>query len=459
VGVVRLPNPGGLASRRCRTCKNSTASFRRRAFSSVELGSKDRVGSRLSVRITGIWFLHTNGASMKNAYRIFLLLTLLCLAGCGASSNFDQPINPIAPFTPPVYQIGVLAPLEAGSVEFGQGMRNSVILAAEQWNDGHPLGPLFTVVAVDDSSDPAVGLANVQQLLDAPNLVGVVGTYNSGVASAVLPTLEAAGIPLLSPANTDPTLTLGNDPQNPVRPYQNYFRLVASDNQQGPVLATYAFSRLGVSQVAILSEEKAVSQGLANDFSTKFQELGGTILEFEIVPEGTSDYSALLATIAPSNPQLLFYAGEVPNASIVRDQATQAGIAVPLMGGDGVKAESYINDATESTEGDIASTPGAAAELLPSEAPFVEAYLAAGFSEPASFFGPYAFDAANLLMEASLQSGLDSQQILSFLNQVDTTGVTGRLSFDSFGDTLNLLVTIFVVENGVFVPKEVVEGN
>lgn len=386
--------------------------------------------------------------------RFLLLLTAIAmLAGCGNSVENFVVTNP----SPVLYRIGVLAPLNAGQVEFGRGIRNGAQLAVDQWNAAHqPNGPFFELVAFDDSSTPAVGLAAANEIVDVPGLSGVVGTYNSGVANAVLPTLEAAGVALVSPGNTDPALTLGANPSAPARPFANYFRLVVPDNLQGPALADYAFTELGLTQVGLLTESKAVSQTLADSFADRFTALGGTITSTQVAPEGTMDYSALLATIAVTTPELLFYAGEVPNASLVREQATAAGLTVPVMGGDGMKAQAYIDDSGVSTDDDIASSLGAPAELLPSAASFLTAYNAAGFADPPSDFGPYAYDATNLLIAGTVAGGGDRAALLSFLENVDSEGATGRLSFDAFGDTLNRLLTINVVQSGAFVPIEIV---
>jgi branched-chain amino acid transport system substrate-binding protein len=379
----------------------------------------------------------------------------MVLAGCGDSGESFVVTEP--PRQPVTFRLGVLAPLDAGQVEFGRGIRNGAQLAVNQWNAAHqPNGPFFELVAFDDSSTPAVGLAAAQEIVNVPGLSGVVGTYNSGVASAVLPTLQGAGIALVSPGNTDPALTLGPNLNAPSRPFTNYFRLVVPDNLQGPALADYAFSVLGITQAGVLTESKEVSQGLADSFSDRFIQLGGTITASRVAPDGTNDYSTLLGQIALTNPQLLFYAGEVPNASAVREQATAAGILVPMMGGDGMKAQVYIDDASVSTEGDTASSLGAPAELLPSAAAFLTDYAAAGFADPPSDFGPYAYDAANLLIAATVAGAGDRASVLSFLEAVDEQGATGRLSFDNFGDTLNKLLTINVVQDGVFLPIEIV---
>lgn len=121
-----------------------------------------------------------------------------------------------------------------------------------------------------------------------------------------------------------------------------------------------------------------------------------------------------------------------------------------------MKAQVYIDGSNVSTEGDVASSLGAPAELLPSAASFLTAYNAAGFAEPPSDFGPYAYDAMNLLIAGTVAGAGSRAALLDFLEKVDSQGATGRLSFDAFGDTLNKLLTINVVQNGSFLPIEII---
>ena len=95
---------------------------------------------------------------------------------------------------------------------FARGIRNSVQLAIDEASEANLLpGWRLALVAVDDSSNPDVGRRNASRLLDDPTVIGVVGTYNSGVAAAVAPEFESADIALISPGNTDPSLTRGPD--------------------------------------------------------------------------------------------------------------------------------------------------------------------------------------------------------------------------------------------------------
>jgi len=363
---------------------------------------------------------------------------------------------------PQVAVIGVIAPLDGGLVEFGRGIRNSVQLAIDEANETCGItGLRFELKALDDSSDPDTGAAAAEILAATPCVIGVVGTYNSGVAAEVAPILNAAGIPMISPGNTNPVLTLGDDWANPVRPYDNYFRVVASDAEQGPYLAHYAFYDMQIRNVAVVSESKPVSKALADAFSRAFQDLGGTILTTEDLEAGTTDYEPVMARVAGFNPELVFFGGEYEVGAAVRLQAVASGISAPMMGGDGLKAPAYIDATGTISEGDVASTVGAPAESLPSAQPFIAAYEAAAFAEPASDFGPYAYDAANVLIAAAKEklhvghplNAWVRQAILNAVQATDTSGATGPISFDAFGDTTNAVLTMYKVVNGVWVAQ------
>jgi branched-chain amino acid transport system substrate-binding protein len=202
-----------------------------------------------------------------------LALASSLLAACGSDDDDESSGGE------KVLEIGVVAPLNAGLVDFGRGIRNSVQLAVDQANDEDAIpGWRIQLRALDDSSDPATGEAAAKQLSADGHLIGVVGTYNSGVAARVAPILRDAGITMISPGNTDPALTLGADAMHPERPYETYFRLVANDSVQGPFLADQAKKKLGATRAFVISETKPVSKGLADTFAEVFAKDGGTVV-------------------------------------------------------------------------------------------------------------------------------------------------------------------------------------
>lgn len=384
---------------------------------------------------------------------LVLLVLLLVIFGCGGN-DLPGNIDDFDTVVTATLVVGVIAPLEGGLTSFGRGILNSVQLAVGQANRNQTIPNVHLIVdARDDSSDPAVGARAAAELARNDSVVGVIGTYNSGVAFQTAPILLGANIVQISPANTDPTLT------QPVRQFANYFRLVVPDSVQGPFLARRAID-LGFGRAAVVTESKSVSQGLANAFSQEFVRLGGTVTTTQVVPEGTSDYVPFLTAAQATNPDLLFYGGEYQTAIPVRTQARGIGLDVPLMGGDGVKDELYIAGAGALAEGDFASTVGAPIDRLPGGAQFARDYAAAGFAEPATDFGPFAYDATNVLIEA-LRQALNGTNtftratrdvVLPNVQAINLQGVTGPVAFDANGDPVNQLLTLYQVQNGVWVP-------
>jgi branched-chain amino acid transport system substrate-binding protein len=361
-------------------------------------------------------------------------------------------IAPAGAAKQPVVTIGVIAPLDAGLTSFGQGIANSTQLAVDQANKAKAI-PGWTIKykEVNDSSDGATGAKNVTALLNDKSVVGIVGPYNSGVSLAVLPVLNKK-LALVSPGNTLTDLTLGTNPAQPKRVDANYFRVVGADNEQAQFLAAQA-KKLGFTKAAVVSETKAVSQGLADQFVNAFKAGGGTVVVQHTVPDGNTNFTDFINSAKPLNPDLVFFGGEYKVAATLRSQATAAGLTAPQMGGDGMLDAEYISGAGPSAAGSYASTVGRPLNKVPGATKFLQAYDAAGYTEPPSDFGPYAYDAANAIL-AALKPVLKGKsslpkdvrtKVIAGLQDTQLNGVTGPIAFDQYGDVTNPTFTLYTV--------------
>jgi branched-chain amino acid transport system substrate-binding protein len=387
-----------------------------------------------------------------------LLSGALAVAACGDDTGSAQgPTTSVAGSgAGRTVSIGVLSPIDGGLVDFGRGIRNSVELAVREANAANAVpGWTIAVRAVDDSSDPKKGETGAATLVADRDVVAVVGTYNSGVALAALPTLAKADLALVSPGNTLSALTVGDNPLTPKRPYANYFRLVGSDKRQGEFLAERALA-LNYRTVAIVSETKAVSKGLADVFATAYQAAGGTIIVREVVPDGATAFGGFAKMSAGAD--LIFFGGEYPVAARLR---TQANPAVPIMGGDGIKDDAFVTAAGAAAAGTLASSVGVPLAELTSATAYLAAYRAAGFTEPPSDFGPYAYDAANAIIRtlrtalANVTSPADARAaVVTALGSVAFDGATGKVAFDAFGDTTAPRFTLYKVAGTAWVAQK-----
>jgi branched-chain amino acid transport system substrate-binding protein len=91
----------------------------------------------------------------------------------------------------------------------------------------------------------------------------MVGPFNSDVAPAEMPIAANAGLVMISPANTNPALTLRPyasafgldfDKLHPAGKPINYFRITGNDLAQGVVDANFTFVDLGARGVYVVND-------------------------------------------------------------------------------------------------------------------------------------------------------------------------------------------------------------
>lgn len=406
---------------------------------------------------------------MRPAHRgLFRLLpVLLALALVGAACGSDEgEASGAVDGDERVVTIGLIAPLSGDLVAVGAGMRNSADLAVKQANEANRIeGWRIVFDPQDDQGNPEIGSNAAAKLVDDPSLVAVVGTFNSSVAEKVAPFLDGEGIVMISPGNTNPTLTQGPDPEHKARPFDHYFRVVTTDAVQGPFGGDYAYGTLGARRVVIIHDKKTYGQGLALAFKGRFEEKGGTVAAVETVGEKDQDFSAVLSKVAQHRPDLIYYGGEYPAASRLTSQAAQQGVDAPIMGGDGIFNSTYVEVAGDAANGDYATFVGAPTEDLPAAQAFVGAYEAAGYEDPFEAFGAYAYDATNVIIDALAKvlpgtTEIDETvrgEIRDAVQGANHQGITGPVAFDEFGDTTTRVLTVYQVQNGAWAPKETAE--
>ena len=382
-----------------------------------------------------------------------LAAAVLVLGACGGD---DDDTGGGAQADAQTLKIGVIAPLSGDLSALGAGIRNGAELAIQQANEENRIpGYEIELAAEDDTAKPDVGAQVATKLASDDEVVAVIGTLNSNVAESVQPVLADAGIAMVSPANTGVSLTKGADAASPKRPYDNYFRVSTTDAVQGPFAADFASNDLEATEVAIVHDNKTYGKGLSEEFAERFETNGGEVVLTETINPGDKDFSAVVSRIRRARPDLVYYGGEYPEASLLSSQIDAAGVDAPLMGGDGIYDDTYIEVGGSGVLGDYATSVGAPLTELESAADFLTAYEAAGFDDPPSAYGGYAYDAANVII-AGLEEAIGDAEgdvaidtlrtdLIEALQGVEVDGVTGPVAFDEFGDTTTKVLTVYTV--------------
>ncbi|HUQ00432.1 MAG TPA: branched-chain amino acid ABC transporter substrate-binding protein, partial [Aeromicrobium sp.] len=359
-----------------------------------------------------------------------------------------------------IVKIGFIAPLSGDLSALGLGMKNAVDLAIKQANAKNAVkGYTIELDAQDDTATANVGATVATKLAGDAQVAAVIGTLNSSVAQQVQPILDKASIAMVSPANTNPTLTQGDKPDK-VRPYKSYFRVATTDAIQGPFAAQYVFNTAGKKSVVVIHDKKTYGQGLSDAFKAEFTKLGGKVLATETVGEKDTNFSSVISKIAPLKPELVYYGGEYPVASLLSSQMKAAGLKVPLMGGDGIYSGEFIKTGKTAVEGDLATSVGAPTDQLDTAKQFVTDYAAGGYAEPYEAYGAYSYDAANVIIAALAKALAEKddvagarEEIVKEIQDTNLKGVTGDVAFDEFGDTTTKVLTVYKVTKCPVDPK------
>ncbi|MFI1567366.1 branched-chain amino acid ABC transporter substrate-binding protein [Streptomyces sp. NPDC020490] len=383
----------------------------------------------------------------------------LTLTACGSRDDSGDKNDSGSSTT---FTIGVDAPLSGENSTTGLGIQYGVQVAVDDANKNNWVpGVKFKVEALDDKAQPANGQQNATKLVGDKTVVGAVGPLNSGVAQSMQQVFASADMVEISPSNTNPELTQGKNWQtDKKRPYKTYFRTATTDELQGSFAADYAANNLKKKKAFVVDDKQTYGAGLAKIFGEQFKKLGGKVVQTDHVNTGDKDFGSLVTKIKNSGADLLYYGGQYDESALITKQLKDAGVKIPLFGGDGMFATTYIDVAGKAAAGDLVTSVGVPVDTLPAAKQFVETYKAKGYKGDYGAYGGYSYDAATAIIKAvkavkdanggKLPSDINDlrSKVVEEVQKSDFQGITGKVSFDEYGDTGNKQLTVYQVENG-----------
>jgi branched-chain amino acid transport system substrate-binding protein len=358
-------------------------------------------------------------------------------------------------------KIGIELPMTGGEAPNGVPTANGVALALSQITV-----PGFTVTinqqddAVNGKHNADQGAKNLQTLANDPAVLFVVGPYNSSVAQAEIPVSNAAGLIQCSPANTAVSLTKGDDAKalrktNPDK--IAYVRVATTDDNQGAGTADIAYNIVGAKTAYVLDDTQTYGKGLAQGFTDAYTKFGGKIVATDGVPDTTTDFTSFVTKAKGLNPAIIMYGGVTTSGlALFRKQMAQQGLAIPIVGGDGINdgsaatASSFLNIA--GPEGDVDSySTVAAIHDIPNPDKFAADYKAKYTDAPGSYSAPgYACTQIFLAALKAVGTGVTDlgqlrEKVRAYVadpaNKYDT--VLGSVGFDANGDTTQHTISYY----------------
>ena len=398
---------------------------------------------------------------------LFVGLLTALMAGCGGGDDAAPPADDPAP----------MAFGELGGVEIaaGEAVQIRSLLAHTGWEEVAEAGRDAIEIAVRDFGDihghrvdlglplnsmctPPGGSAAAQDVIADEQVVGVIGTSCSGAGAAASMLLSEAGLVMISPSNTSPSLTSDLEGNRNPNNYPGYFRLSNNDIYTGRAGAAFAYNRLNLMKMATVDIDDAYIAGLVEAFSDAFEGLGGEVAATRILFDHESGFAASLAdasaALMDADVDGIFFPLYPDQATPFLEQLPADLQELALVSADALLTPGFLGSEVSeglhivgpiTTFGNVNSVTGE------SEAT-VKRTIETVYGDTPGSFWQHAYDSATLLLiaiesVAQVSDGalrVDRAALRAELAATDGfQGLVGAISCDAFGDCGNGITNVY----------------
>ncbi len=348
--------------------------------------------------------------------------------------------------------VAALLDLQGVQASLGRPAMNGFVLGLQQ---GSKHGPLPFAALIDTKSDPEATESAARDVVSTNVSLAAGFTDNNSVLIAG-PFFQRARVPFLSIGATDPAL--------PEVVGKSIFLTPFGDNTQAAAAAEFGRREFGSSVAILWDSTSQYTQTLPRYFRTRFEQLGGNVA-LDASYDGGCDITALGQQVQQLSPQpnFVYLAGLPDCIGDVVASLRAAGVAKPIVGGDGLDTPKLLDGNPGPTTNVWFTTHAWLSEQTgtPEAKQFIAAYRDAYGTAPADAFAALGYDAARLMLDV-LRRAQSQREVFDALEHTDGfKGVTGTISFNPQSHVPLKTVWVIAVQNGqkslasAFVPSSV----
>ena len=336
-------------------------------------------------------------------------------------------------------KIATQSPLSGGQAALGEGIKLGAQLAVDKMKGPlEKMGYKVELVPFDDQAKPDVGVANAKNIIADKDIMAVIGHLNSGVAIPSSEVYKEVTVAMISPANTNPTVTDRNLP--------NVNRVCGRDDVQGVVGSEFAKGQ-NAKSVYVIHDKTAYGQGIADFFKADAEKKGIKVIGFEGTEE-KSNFDPILTPVKAKNPDLIYFGGIYDQGAPFFKQAREKGLKAKFMGPDGMDSSDLTKIAGKAVVGMYYTSAAGPASALPKAKSFVDEFKGK-FGKNPEPYAAEAYDATAIALkaiEAAAKGGkLTREDVSAQVRKVKHSGITGDVEFDGKGDRKKALYFVLQV--------------
>jgi branched-chain amino acid transport system substrate-binding protein len=194
-------------------------------------------------------------------------------------------------------KVGLMLPATGTFAALGTAIENGFRLYVSE-QGGKIAGRDVEFVKVDDESDPAKAVDNVNKLIKRDNVHVLIGTVHSGVAMAMARAAKESGTLLIVP-------NAGADAVTGPMCAVNIFRSSFSNWQPGYAMGQAMLAK-GHKTAVSITWKYAAGDEMVRGFKESFEKGGGKVVKELNLPFPNVEFQALLTEIAAAKPDAVF---------------------------------------------------------------------------------------------------------------------------------------------------------
>ena len=327
-------------------------------------------------------------------------------------------------------KIGFLAPMSGAIAAAGKDMYSGCEL---YWQESgwQIAGRKLEVILEDNEGLPATALTKLRKLVENDHVHLVAGVILSNVAYALVPYIEAQGIPTLYPINSADDLTQRRRPKWLIRT-----GFSAGGNMHP--FGEYAATVLGYKKVATLGLDYAFGWETVGGFHKSFEDSGGQIIQKIWVPLNVQDYAPYLAQVK-KEADAVFVNALGRWTLLFAKQYADSGLRdrLPLIAGGTYSDEHVLPQLGDESLGVVSAHHYSASLDTPANRRFRAAFEKA-YNRTPSFYSENCYTGVRIISEAVRAIGgkvEDRAALMAALRQVEITDAPrGPVKMDPYGN-------------------------
>jgi branched-chain amino acid transport system substrate-binding protein len=348
---------------------------------------------------------------------------------------------------PEPIRIGFLGGTSGRVADLGIAGRDGAQLSVEICNQsGGVSGRKLQLIIKNDEQTPEIAERGVRELI-AEGVLAIIGPMTSDMGVAVVPIVNDARILLISPTATTEELSGRND---------FFFRVTSTTGVFASRNALYQIKTKRMRRVAAVYDlsNKSFTENWLKNFRLTFSKGGGEIVKTITFKSGSDTKYLEIARelLATQSDGVLIIANSMDSALLCQ-QIRKLDAHIPITLSDWGATERLLELGGKAVEGLTVVQTFDRNSTAPKYQEFRRAYIERFNREP-GFAGVYAFDAANVVIEAlkKRKDGQGLKETVLVLRKFE--GLQSPFSFNDFGDVRRPHVSISIVRDGQFVVME-----